>query len=1148
MAIQYYMRGYNSAAPGAVGYVDWVVNDQPDSTAAFIQAPYLPSNIINITINKIVTSKVDNFLQFDEGYDPLSKDGYFYHLNSFDWLHASTPTPTVIPPPATFVGLAVTRGGTTNSLGQLVPGASTNFFATMLWDEFEQRWKFIRNTFGDHVTLGAYLPVNTGDLTVDGYLAVGTLPALSGTIRIPNGAWIEARRANQSADGYLIRLDNFDRVQLGTLSDTPVVYVPGNFRVDGYIRDGSASPALTGFIRNGNHTSIVTFRNTLDNNNVTALSSAAINDSAGNPFNNHVVIGDSVNAGVAFNTATGGSTTPNGTLGVHRFQVNAVTLVEVGRGNPDTNPFIRFTNHATATNPNILQQTTSTGASGQTLTLQAQSTTAGASQGGVLVLSAGDGTSFHGSVQIRTGTATPKVTVFPTVSSVSADNNSVLFNENNLRFATTESNPVIRQDLAASGTGQILTILAQNITSGTGGEARFSSGSGTATVNAGNVNLQTGSVNRLTIAPGATTSAGTITYNVNIEEFSPTVINPLIRQAATGGAAGQTLTLQSQNAATTGGNLVITTGTGSVVANAGTLDLQTGTVSRMLLTTPFAANQATALLNINSFEIVGGGTTTVPSPTWKQRDKTATGGANGINGETMTFQAQTSTVASSIGGDLVLGAGDGVTRDGYVRIQTGFVDRLAVTQTQTVVYGDLLVLGTSTTVNSTVVDLADRVIHVNSSAASYPTVNPAPTQITGFSVDRGTIAGPAKRDYAGLFWFEPDGYWRFAFNTDGYAPFPEQTLSTTLPVIASAYVAQPTNGAVPGAGVDTTKIPTVGGFRALTNTVALAVRNNGSTADLIMASTESGNVDKLIWGAATNNTGHIFRTTLGTSYDFREANVTTYTLTPVSAGTTTLEAASTVTALVYRQANTAVAVGAPTTLQAQNAVTTGGELRLTSGTGSAPGNDGYVKLQTGAVDRIVVHPAFTEFRDTAEAFRITPVSAGTTQLTFASTVTAVQISQTTTGAATGATTTIAAQTAATTGGNLFLAAGTAATTDGYVALQAGGSTTASARTNKFQFNKGWRRNITPVTGALTVVDGYDYLAITSLAAPYTITLPATPTLGDTYTIKDATGDAAINNLTVDGNGNNIDGLPTFLLSQPYAAATFTYTGSQWSVT
>ena len=563
-----------------------------------------------------------------------------------------------------------------------------------------------------------------------------------------------------------------------------------------------------------------------------------------------------------------------------------------------------------------------------------------------------------------------------------------------------------------------------------------------------------------------------------------------------------------------------------------------------------------------------------------------------------------------------------------------------------------------------------------------------------------------------------------AINIDGYTT--ENALNGTLPLIASTYMAQPSST------ITLAAIPTVGGFRGLNNTVLLAARNQASSQDLIAASTDA--TDHLIWGAATINTGHIFRTSVGTMYDFRAADVSTYQLIPVSNGTTTLRATAGVTALVYAQETTGAASGAPTSLQAQSAATNGGNLVLSSGQGSVDANDGYVtietgnldriiirpdrvefwgptvspaealritpiatgttqityastvtaaqfnqtttggatgapmtiqaqnaattggsltltsgtgatagdvniqtgavsrvivhptftefrdtaeayritpvssgtttlqaaetvtlvqyrqadltttgtgastivqaqnavaatsnggvliltsgtgttiagdvKLQTGAVDRVVVHPTFTEFRDTLEAVRITPVSAGHTQITFIDTATAVTISQTTTGGATGATTTVAAQTAATTGGNLFLSAGTGGTTDGYVALQTGNSTTASATTTKFVFNKGWRRHITDVTADTTVVDGYDYLAVTALATPITIDLPATPTLGDTYTVKDTTGNAGTNNISVDGNGNNIDGASSFLLSQPYAAATFTFAGGQWSV-
>lgn len=1140
MAIQYYMRGYNTTGPGPVGYVDWVVNDTPDTTAAYVPSPFVSVNIANITVNKVVQSKTENWLQPDQGY--ITADGKFLHLNAFDQLHASIPSITVIPVPTGFVGVAVTRGGTTNSAGQLPPGAGTNFFSTLLWDEAAQRWRFVRNTNGDHVTLGANQDVGMGNiisdgyLRVDGYVAIGLDPSLSGALRLTNNQWIESRRASGTTDGYLIRLDNTDRVQIGTLADNPVTYIPGNLRVDGYVRDGSTNIPVTGFLRNGNATSIVTARDQQNANDHVLLSTNNVTQ------NNNLVLGNATaNFGnVILNTVT---------AGLHQLQTNTTTFLEFGTaGTPSTNNpnnFFRFT--AAIVAPTIYQTTAAAG-SGQLLNVQAQSTTAASQTGGSVALTAGSApaSGFGGTVDLLAGnvgsfpvTATLKMRIHPTVAPTAANNNSIQIFENLIRIDSAQTNPIYRQDATVAATGQIYTVAAQD-------------------------------------------------------------------------------------ASTTGGALHLTSGAGSNAANAG-----------------------------------------------------------------------------------------------FINLQTGGITRVQITPTQTTIFGNLLVGGTTTSIASTVIELADRVLNLNSSANSFPADAPIPTNMAGIAVDRGTTGG-SKRDYHGLYWDEPDGYWKFAVNTDGYTSQSDTALTTTLPVMAQYIIVQPTATRP----VTVNLIPTVGGFRSLNNTVHSASRNIAATQDLILVSTDA--TDHLIWGAATQNAGHIFRTSVGTIYDFRAADVSTYTLTPQSVGTTTLQATSGVTALVYSHQTTGAASGAPTSLQAQTAATNGGNLILSSGQGSVDANDGYVsletgnndriivrnaftefrdnggealrvtyvsagttqityastvtaaqfnqtttggaagapmtfqaqnaattggaifitsgtgvtagdvniqtgavskiivhptftefrdtaeayritpisagittleaastvtavsyrqedlvgatganttmqaqnatttggnlihtsgtgvtagniQLQTGAVDRVVIHPTFTEFRDAAEAIRITPVSAGTTSVTFASTVTAVTISQTTTGAATGAPTTVQSQNAATTGGALNLTSGTGATTNGAVNLQVGGVTTASLVTDKFVLNLGKRRHVTSITTTYPVVATDDFIAITTLAAPFTITLPATPTVGDEYQIKDTTGNAGASNVTVDGNGNNIDGISTFLLSQPYASATFTFAGGQWSV-
>jgi len=164
------MRAYKTTP--TTGYVDWIVNDQPDSTGVY--SGYDPSELINVTVNRIVQSKIDNFLK------PLnSDDGYFFHLNSYDWLHPpGDGYPTTLAEPPQITGLAAVRGYTL--------GPTPRDHACMFWDETLSGWKFAYNTSGDGYTVGASLPVFTGLLSIDGYLAVGTDPALSGIIRIPN--------------------------------------------------------------------------------------------------------------------------------------------------------------------------------------------------------------------------------------------------------------------------------------------------------------------------------------------------------------------------------------------------------------------------------------------------------------------------------------------------------------------------------------------------------------------------------------------------------------------------------------------------------------------------------------------------------------------------------------------------------------------------------------------------------------------------------------------------------------------------------------------------------------------------------------------------------------------------------------------------
>ena len=76
----------------------------------------------------------------------------------------------------------------------------------------------------------------------------------------------------------------------------------------------------------------------------------------------------------------------------------------------------------------------------------------------------------------------------------------------------------------------------------------------------------------------------------------------------------------------------------------------------------------------------------------------------------------------------------------------------------------------------------------------------------------------------------------------------------------------------------------------------------------------------------------------------------------------------------------------------------------------------------------------------------------------------------------------------------------------------------------------------------------DYIIATdSTAGVITVTLPATPSTGITYQIKDTTGQAATNNVTINGNGTNIDNASTFVMSVAYGSITLVFTGTVWSI-
>jgi hypothetical protein len=85
-------------------------------------------------------------------------------------------------------------------------------------------------------------------------------------------------------------------------------------------------------------------------------------------------------------------------------------------------------------------------------------------------------------------------------------------------------------------------------------------------------------------------------------------------------------------------------------------------------------------------------------------------------------------------------------------------------------------------------------------------------------------------------------------------------------------------------------------------------------------------------------------------------------------------------------------------------------------------------------------------------------------------------------------------------------------------------------------------------GSYVVLSSDAFIVINkTVGAATTVTLEASPTSGRLIIVKDGKGDAAANNITVDGNGKNIDGASTNVISTNFQARIYIYNGTQWNV-
>jgi hypothetical protein len=253
------------------GYVSWVVNDNPDTIGEF--SGYESSELSNITINKIVQSKTENYLK------PQSSDGYYYHVNSYDWLHVLSP----ISPPTKSTGLAVVRGTS--------DGIIPNDHATITWNETDAQWQFLYNTQGNPDSPGNYISIKAASLSLyNGTLGTSFIDfsessVSSGSIRFPaDSDLLVARNFGDTQDITILSTDESNQLLVGdqnvngqilTVADgrSFIFYSGSNIalQISNQSIKYGASPSTAGFIRAPNDSTIIAARNFANNNDISVL-------------------------------------------------------------------------------------------------------------------------------------------------------------------------------------------------------------------------------------------------------------------------------------------------------------------------------------------------------------------------------------------------------------------------------------------------------------------------------------------------------------------------------------------------------------------------------------------------------------------------------------------------------------------------------------------------------------------------------------------------------------------------------------------------------------------------------------------------------------------------------------------------------------
>jgi hypothetical protein len=102
-------------------------------------------------------------------------------------------------------------------------------------------------------------------------------------------------------------------------------------------------------------------------------------------------------------------------------------------------------------------------------------------------------------------------------------------------------------------------------------------------------------------------------------------------------------------------------------------------------------------------------------------------------------------------------------------------------------------------------------------------------------------------------------------------------------------------------------------------------------------------------------------------------------------------------------------------------------------------------------------------------------------------------------------------------------------------------------TTQVPIQSGNNAEIVSIPGAYPyTVKPQEFSIPVSTSSARTINLPAAPTTGEKHLIIDDTGSAGANNITVQGNGNNINGAASKTINSNYGSLLVVFNGTQWN--